>query len=31
MYLLLFVSLTWRFTDPVLINEVICVELLDPE
>jgi hypothetical protein len=30
-HLLLFVFLTWRFTDLVLINKVICAELLDPE
>jgi hypothetical protein len=30
-YILLFVSSRWRFTDPILINEVICIELPDPE
>jgi hypothetical protein len=27
MHILLFISSTWRFTDPVLIDEVICAEL----
>jgi hypothetical protein len=27
-YILLFISLTWRFIDLVLINKVICAELL---
>jgi hypothetical protein len=28
MHILLFISLTWRFIDLVLINKVICVKLL---